>query len=77
MNDLMRMEILETSKDTSSKKPSFLFGELMLFTNMISKISSWHQIHHQVQIFPILKGLPHVDDELVFDLSEELSLVAN
>lgn len=49
----------------------------MFFADMISKISSSHQIHHQIQVFSILKGLPHIYNEFVLDFSEKLPLIDN
>ena len=40
-----------------------LFIELSVTSNMISKVSSGHEIHDQVQIFSILEWIHHVHDK--------------
>lgn len=77
MKDSVLVEVFNSSKDASSKKSSLLFRKLMLLAYVVSQISSRHQIHDEVQVFPILECLPHVDYKWILDLSEKLSLVGD
>ena len=77
MNDFFVVQIFETRKNAGWKKPHLLLGEFMLFADVIAKVSTRHQVHNQVQVLPILKGLLHVYDEFVFDLSEQFPFVSD
>ena len=42
---------------------------------MVTKVATIQEVHDQVEVLPILKGVVHVHDERVVDLSEDLALV--
>ena len=46
-----------------------------MFTNVIPQITSVKYIHHQIQVFPVLKSVVHVDYEGIVQLSENLTLI--
>ena len=39
------------------------FGEFLMSSNMVAKITPSHQINDEVKIFAIFKGIVHVDQE--------------
>ncbi len=39
------------------------FAKSTGFSDMVAKITTRHEIYDQVQIFPILEGIVHVDKE--------------
>ena len=77
MDDLLRVQVLERREDAGSEESSLELCELVLFADVVPEVPSSHQLHHQVQVLSILKGLPHVDHELVLHFGEELALVAD
>ena len=59
----------------SCKLTGLFFWKLSVFADMISQISSRHQINHEVQIITILKSIVHIDQES--NKIEQLILVGN
>ncbi len=51
------------------------FGKTAMFANVVPEVTSWQEVHHQVQIFTILESIVHVDDEWIVELSQDLSLI--
>lgn len=77
MYDAFTVYKLKPVANASSEKPYLLLGKLVLFTNMVSEISSWHEVHNKIKSFPILKGLSHVDEEFMFEMSKKFPLISN
>ena len=77
MDNLMGVQVFETSEDAGCKKPGLKLGKLMFLADVVPEVASGHQIHEQIQILPILEGLPHVDDELVLDFGQKFPLIGH
>lgn len=43
-----------------------LFREVSISDQVVTQISAWVQVHHQVQVFVVLEGELHVYDKWVF-----------
>lgn len=49
--------------------------EFSVPTNMVTEVTSGEQVHHQVQIFPILEGIVHIDEKwMMLQLCENSAL---
>ena len=46
-----------------------------MLADVVPEIASVKQVHHEVQIFPILESVVHVNDVGIMELSEDLSLI--
>ena len=42
---------------------------------MVPEITSFHEMHNQIEVILILEGVEHVDDEPVSEYGQKLSLV--
>ncbi len=49
--------------------------ELPVSADVISKVSSVKDVHHQIEVLPVLKSVVHVDYEGVVELSQYLPLI--
>jgi hypothetical protein len=77
VDNLLGMHKLKTQENARCKKTSLLFSEFMLSAYVIPKISSGHQVHHEVKGVPVLKSLTHIDDEFVFEPPQQLPLISD
>jgi hypothetical protein len=48
-----------------------------MLANVISEVSTGQQVHHEIQIFSILKSIVHVDYERIVELCKNLPFVHN
>ena len=75
MDDVVKMEILQSYQDTGNKELGLIFPKPASAAHVIPEVASNEKVHNQVQVLSILKGICHVDDERVFQLREQLSLI--
>lgn len=75
VQDRVFVEVLEAEQHASDEKLRLLFGEFPFFADMVSKVTTTHQINDQIQVVTVLKSVVHVDQESVIELTEELFLV--
>jgi hypothetical protein len=61
----------------ANKEFGLLLGELLLLINVVSEIPSRHVVQAHIEVFSVLKGIIHVDEERVFQLRKNYSLVYN
>ena len=57
------------------KLTGLLLCEPAMLAYMVSEVTTREIIHYQVEIFPVLESIVHIDDIGVVELSEDLSLV--
>jgi hypothetical protein len=57
------MEVLEGQKHASYEESRLLLAELLVLGQMISEITSLHEIYDEEQIFTIVERVVHVDQE--------------
>jgi hypothetical protein len=60
MDYVILMQILETQDDAANKKLDDMFWKLLVLSQLEAEITSWHVIHDEVQIAPILKSKDHI-----------------
>ena len=60
MNDVIFMQILETQNNAANKKFDDVLWKLLVLSQLEAKVASWHIIHDEVQIVPILKSKDHI-----------------
>lgn len=63
MDDVIEMQELQSNDHTSYEKLGLIFSESPPATHMIPQIPTDQQIHDQIQIFPVLECIGHVDDK--------------
>jgi hypothetical protein len=54
------MEILKSLKHTSNEEPCLFLIELLMFSQMVSEITTLHQINDEVKILSIFESVIHV-----------------
>lgn len=75
MEDAVSVKKLEAEDHTSNEEFCLLFREASVLTDVVSKISTLHQIDHEVQIVSVLESIVHVHQERMVQLTEELLFV--
>jgi hypothetical protein len=63
MYDTAAMDWLQGLHKTSNEEFSLLLGETPLSRNMIAQVTSQKEIHHEIEILSVLKGVMHVHNE--------------
>lgn len=63
MDDVIEMQELQSNDHTSYEKLGLIFSEPPPAAHMVPQIPADQQIHDQIQIFPVLKRIGHVDDK--------------
>jgi len=69
------VEVLQSEKHASNEKFSLLLAEPFMLRQMVSKVASSHQINDKIEIFAVLKGVIHIDEEWVVEGAEEFLFV--
>ena len=72
----MRVHVLECLNQASYEKTCSLHREFLLAL-LEMEIAAFHQIHHKVQVFLVLKRVMHVDDKVALDVLQQVELVHN
>lgn len=63
MKNTFLMQIFERQQHTSNEKSSLLLCEFLMFSQMISEITSLHHVYDEIEVLSILKGIVHVNQE--------------
>jgi hypothetical protein len=48
-----------------------LFCEFSMFANMVPEIAPIEQVHDQVEVFPVLKRIVHVNNKGILQLRQD------
>ena len=75
MENTLLMQIFKTLKQTCNKESGLLFVKLLMFRQMISEVTTLHQINDKIQVFSIFKGVVHIDELWVIELTQKLLFV--
>ena len=67
MYNQLLVDCFESMYQTSNKEACDVHCELSFAGDMVPKITAKKQIHHQVQVHVVLKGVMNIDDELALD----------
>ena len=46
-----------------------MFWKFLVFSYLISEVAPWHVVHNKIEIGSVLKGIDHIDEEGVFELT--------
>jgi len=65
MKNAFAMKKLKTQKHASHEELSLIFCEFAMLSEVISEISTLHDVNHEVKIFSILESIVHVDQEAI------------
>lgn len=63
MDDVIEMQELQSNDHTSNEKFGLIFSEPPPAAHMVPQIPTDQQIHYQIQVFPVLECIGHVDDK--------------
>ena len=63
MKNTFLMQIFERQQHTSNEKSSLLLCKFLMFSQMISEITSLHHVYDEIEVLSILKGIVHVNQE--------------
>lgn len=69
------VQILKAKKYTGHKKFSLFFGESPSAADMISEITSGHQIHYEIESLSVLERTHHIDNERVLEGCQQFLFV--
>ena len=72
---LLFVYIIKGRDHTGHKEFSLFLCKPFSLIYMISKVTPCQQIHTQIEIITILKGVVHVDNKWVFQFSQDLSFI--
>ena len=54
------MKILKSLEHASNKEPCLFLAKLLMFSQMVPKITTLHEINDEVKILSIFEGIIHV-----------------
>ena len=77
VNDVTLVKVVKCLQQAADKEFGLLLSELLLLINMVSEIPSRHVVQTYIEVFSVLKGIIHVDEEGMFQLRQNYSLVNN
>lgn len=77
MYDPIRVQILQGHNNATGEELHNLLPKELVFADVEPEIPSWHQIHHQIQIIPVLEREDHIDEKWVLELAEEMAFFHN
>lgn len=69
------VDVLEAEQQAGEEEPGLLLRELAMLRDVVPQVAPVEQVHHQVQVLPVLERVVHVDEEGVFERGEQLPLV--
>lgn len=75
MDDIVSMHCFECVYQTSTEEPRLLLAESALACQVVAKVTTEQEVHHEIEVLGILEGVVRVDDELGADHGEELEFV--
>ena len=75
MDDVVEVKVLKSHQNAGNEEFCLHLLEPSPAAHVIPQITTHEQIHNEVEIFPILEGVGHIDNKRVFESGEELSLV--
>ena len=75
MNYHFGMQILQSQNDRGDHEFSLALSEPGHLGEMIPQITSFHEMHEQVEVVFVLEGVEHVDDEPMPQNGEKLSFI--
>jgi hypothetical protein len=68
--DIVEVEKLQSDQHAGNEEFGFAFLEPASAAHMVPEIPSHEQVHDEIEVFPVLEGVGHVDDEGVFEFAE-------
>ena len=75
VNDAVLVQVFQAENDAADEELDDVFGELFDPANLEPEVATWHVVHDQVEIGPILEGVDHVHQKRVLQLAQQLPLV--
>ena len=67
VDDVVEVEVFKSHQNAGNKKFGLHLLEPPPAAHVVPQITTHQQIHDEVEIFPILEGVGHVDDKRVFE----------
>lgn len=65
------MHVLKAEHNAGQKEASFFFFEFPAIAQMVAQIASIAVVHHKEQVFPVLKGIDHVDQKGILQFLQQ------
>lgn len=75
MDYFLIVDVLERGDETGNEEACGLFSELVILAQMESQVPARLVVHHQVEVLVVLKGVVHVHNVNVLQLSNDLTFV--
>lgn len=75
MNYLVSVEVFEGYDQICKEEFRLYFSESSSSSDMISQISAVYVVHDEIDVLSVLKGIGHIDEKMVSNSSQKVSLV--
>jgi len=60
MKNAIFVKVLQTEDDATYKEFDHIFRKYFMPSNLEPQVTSWHVVHNQIEIHPVLKGIDHI-----------------
>ena len=75
MEDLLLVDVLNCCQNAGDQESGLVFAEFVGVGQSASQVGSGQQIHHQVEVVPIVEGTHHVGNEFGLETFQNFTLV--
>ena len=65
MKDALAMNVFQRDYDAPDEEFRLLLSELPVSGNVVAEVAATQQVHHEVQVLPVLERVLHVDYEAI------------
>ena len=65
MKDALAMNVFQRDYDAPDEEFRLLLSELPVPCNVVAEVAPSQQVHHEVQVLPVLERVLHVDYEAI------------
>ena len=69
------MQVFQSKQHASNEELGLLLSESLVLGQVVSQVTSSHQVNDKVQVLPIVEGIVHVDEERMVELAKELFFI--
>lgn len=75
MDDVVEVQELQANQHAGYQEFGLCFLETTTATHVVSQVSADQQVHDEIEVLPILKGIGHVDDGWMLEFGQQFAFV--
>jgi N-methylhydantoinase B/oxoprolinase/acetone carboxylase alpha subunit len=75
VDDVVVVHILKTNENATDEELYDVLWESAIFADLVAKVSATHEVHDEVKVLTVLKGIDHVHEKWMAQLGEEFTLI--